>query len=504
MPSLHGLTRIALLAAPIFLIAPEVHSQTNDAPTAAELAAEIKALKQDYETRIQNLEAQLEAITTQSAAPATPATDTRGQSSEFNPAIGVILNAAVADFSAAPQEVLGFQLGHESQRGQEGLALIETEFNFSANIDDKFFGSSTIGIHAEEDGSEAIELEEAYIQTLPGAGLPEGLRVKAGRAFWTLGYLNEHHPHADDFVDRPLPYRVFIDKSYNDNGLELAYVFPSEMYAEAGAGLFRGDDFPFGSSDTGRGVTSAYARLGNDIGTNQSFRVGAYVLNGSATPRSIAHGHGSSDAHGEEGHDDEEVHDDEDDADHDEEERIDTDVHDDDHDDEPEMAGDEEQEGHHDLLAEGVFTGDTTLYALDVRYTWAPTGNPRDQEVTLQGEYFWRAEDGVYSDDEGEMAEVDGTSSGWYLQGTYKFNPAWRIGLRYSRLNPMSPADITNHEYEVEHDPSTISLMGDWTNSEFGRVRLQLSRESLTSEVTDDQLYLQYIMSLGAHGAHTY
>ena len=124
MPSLRGLTRLALLAAPIFLIAPEVHSQTSDAPTAAELAAEIKALKQDYETRIRNLEAQLEAITTQSTAPVTSATSTRSTVSAFNPAIGVILNAAVSDFSAAPQEIPGFQLGHESQRGQEGLALI--------------------------------------------------------------------------------------------------------------------------------------------------------------------------------------------------------------------------------------------------------------------------------------------------------------------------------------------------------------------------------------------
>lgn len=502
MSSLRGFARLVLLAAPIFLIAPEVQSQTDHAPTAAELAAEIKALKQDYETRIQELEAQFEAISAQSAVPKPPATSARGRDSAFNPAIGVILNAAVSNFSAQSSEISGFQLGHESERGQEGLALIETEFNFSASIDDKFYGGSTIGIHAEEDGTETIELEEAYIQTLPGAGLPDGMRLKAGRAFWTLGYLNEHHPHADDFVDRPLPYRVFVDKSYNDNGMQFAYVFPSDMFAEAGVGLFRGDDFPFGGSGTGRSVTSAYARLGNDIGSNQSFRIGAYVLNGSAAERNVAHAHGGDDDDSED-HATGDLHLDDAHQEHGDEGQMAEDAGGA-HSDEQDMAGHDVHEEHHDPLAEGVFSGDAALYGLDVRYTWAPTHNPADQEVTLQGEYFWRNEQGVYSNDEGEMAAVDGTSSGWYLQGTYKFNPAWRVGLRYSRLSPISAADVVSDEYEPEHNPYTVSLMGDWTNSEFGRVRLQFNRESLTHEEADDQLYLQYIMSLGAHGAHAY
>ena len=512
MSTLRGLARLLFLATPIILIALPAQSETDQAPTAAELATEIQALKQDYETRIRNLEAQLDAINAQSAAPRPPASGIRSQDNTFNPAIGVILNAAVANFSAPASEISGFQLGHESERGQEGIGLIETEFNFSANIDDKFFGSTTVGVHTDE-GAETFEIEEAYVQTLPSAGLPDGLRVKAGRAFWTLGYLNEHHPHADDFADRPLPYRVFIDKSYNDNGLEFAYVFPTDMFAETGVGLFRGDDFPFGGSDDGIGASSAYARLGGDIGSNQSFRIGAYVLNGSAAMRGGGHAHGAEgDAHGEEdehGHEDE-MHADEDEDEHGHEDEMHADEDEDEHGHEDEMhAGEDEHEGeHHDPFAEGLFTGDSMLYGFDVRYTWAPTGNPREQEITLQGEYFWRAEDGYYAvteGDETEFTQVDGTSSGWYVQGTYKFNRAWRIGARYSRLDPISAADVTSDdEYEVEHNPSTISVMGDWTNSEFGRIRLQFNRESLNHEETDNQLYLQYIMSLGAHAAHAY
>jgi hypothetical protein len=47
-------------------------------------------------------------------------------------------------------------------------------------------------------------------------------------------------------------------------------------------------------------------------------------------------------------------------------------------------------------------------------------------------------------------------------------------------------------------------MMGDWTNSEFGRVRVQYNREELSNGREDNQFTLQYIMSIGAHGAHAF
>ena len=121
-----------------------------------------------------------------------------------------------------------------------------------------------------EDGEDKVELEEAYLETLPGSGLPDGFQIKAGRAFWTLGYLNEHHAHADDFADRPLTHRIFLNKSFNDDGAEASYILPTDFYSEVGGGVFRGDDFPFGGTVSGLGGYSAFARVGNDIGDNQS------------------------------------------------------------------------------------------------------------------------------------------------------------------------------------------------------------------------------------------
>jgi hypothetical protein len=46
--------------------------------------------------------------------------------------------------------------------------------------------------------------------------------------------------------------------------------------------------------------------------------------------------------------------------------------------------------------------------------------------------------------------------------------------------------------------------MVDWSASEFSRVRLQLARDYSRRGEPDNQLFLQYIVSLGAHGAHKF
>ncbi len=46
--------------------------------------------------------------------------------------------------------------------------------------------------------------------------------------------------------------------------------------------------------------------------------------------------------------------------------------------------------------------------------------------------------------------------------------------------------------------------MLDWSPSEFSRIRLQFARDRSRQGATDNQVFLQYIMSLGAHGAHKF
>lgn len=421
---------------------------------------EISNMKQSYENRIAELESKLSDVQenkpqgNQSASDLNPAPNTPGtarrsiRNNLFNPSIGVVLNGQFNQFSSDEGDIAGFAVGHEGERPREGFAVDHTEINFSANVDDKFFGSTTIAI-ANHEGETELELEEAFIQTLPSLGLPAGMTVKAGRAFWTLGYLNEHHNHVDDFADRPLPYRAFLNGAYNDDGAEISYVLPTSFYSEIGGGIFRGDDFPFGETDgESIGAWSAYARVGNDIGNNQSWRLGGYVLSGEANGSRLTN---------------EEV---------------------------------------------VSFSGDTDLYFADIRYTWAPTGNARQQEVILQGEYFWRDENGIYEDTDAATGPVnfDESSQGWYAQAVYKFLPQWRVGARYSQLKSAdTPAALVGSALDAAgHDPVAYSAMLDWTNSEFSRIRFQYNREELATNQDDNQFTVQYIMSLGAHGAHKY
>ncbi len=472
MSKIARLLPLIVLSMTALLMTAPADAQSTGQPTAAELARQIQDLKRDYESRIGVLESQLSELGKKSRAAeekkaATPSASAKAKpDNTFNPAIGIVLSGMLANYSADGTEIPGFQLGHEGERAPEGLSVGHSEITASSNVDDKFFGSLTLGVGSHPDEADEVELEEAYMQTLPGAGLPDGVRIKAGRALWTFGYLNELHAHGDDFADRPLPYRAFLDNAYNDDGVEVSVVLPTESYTEIGAGVFRGSDTPFGGSEDGIDAWSGFIRVGDDLGRTGAWRIGGYILSGNSRNRGEGHGHEEEGAH-EEGEEEEEEH------------------------------------GHDAFFSEGMFTGDTQLYGIDFRATIAPTGNAREGELILQGEYFWRKEDGTYmlaAEEEGEDPEAerfDTTARGWYMQAVYRFDPRWRVGMRYSQLNPPEEA-------ELDHDPSSFSAMVDWTNSEFGRLRLQYNRETLARDRRDNQFLLQYTMSLGAHGAHSF
>jgi hypothetical protein len=103
--------------------------------------------------------------------------------------------------------------------------------------------------------------------------------------------------------------------------------------------------------------------------------------------------------------------------------------------------------------------------------------------------------------------------SGWYLQGVYQFAPNWRTGLRYDRLSAggtriglvdAGVLDAAAFPSLAAYDPRRTSLMVDYSPSEFSRLRLQVARDKTRPEASDNQLYLQYIMSIGAHAAHNF
>ena len=56
----------------------------------------------------------------------------------------------------------------------------------------------------------------------------------------------------------------------------------------------------------------------------------------------------------------------------------------------------------------------------------------------------------------------------------------------------------------MQRYPSIPTVMMDWSPSEYSRLRLQLAEDKTRPDATDRQVWLQYIMSLGAHGAHRF
>jgi hypothetical protein len=424
------------------------------------LRDQINQMKQEYERDMQALEDRLQQAEIQAqeaqthakkaeastnAMATAPVVNPPASANAFNPAIGVILDAKARYYSEdiSAFQVPGFSLPDEGGLGSEGLSLGESEVNFAANVDDKFYGSLTAAL-VEENGETEVELEEAYIQTL---ALPAGLTFKGGRFFSNIGYMNPTHPHTDDFADRSLPYRVFLNNQFGDDGVQLRWVAPTDLFIEVGGELLRGSSFPAGgASDNGKGMWTLFGHVGGDVGLSNSWRTGFSYISAEA---------------------------------------------------------DERDSGGPD--APDVFSGDSDLWIADFVWKWAPNGNPVNRNFKLQGEYFFRTEDGEFTPAGGVPLPLSADQDGFYVQGVYQFIRQWRAGIRYAQLDAEDPGPaFAGTSLDTEgHTPWILSAMLDWSNSEFSRVRLQYNHDE-SSLLADDQIVLQYIMSLGAHGAHQF
>jgi hypothetical protein len=169
-----------------------------------------------------------------------------------------------------------------------------------------------------------------------------------------------------------------------------------------------------------------------------------------------------------------------------------------------------------------AFTGSAKLWVADAILKWSPHGNATYNNFKLQGEYFRFMQDGMlnYNDTAGSAAfgQVTGplstTQSGWYAQAAWQFLPAWRVGYRYDRLHYGSVNNgivngglgprATDFPLLANYSPTRNSLMFDWSPTEFSRVRLQFASDKSRAGLTDNQVLLQYLYSLGAHGAHKF
>ncbi|HEY3646133.1 MAG TPA: hypothetical protein VGM16_12415 [Gammaproteobacteria bacterium] len=400
------------------------------------------------------------------AAAATAAQAANGGNA-FNPGVSLVLNGTWASYptQAGHREIPGFLLGDGAGLAPQGFALGESELDLASNFDNLFTGFGALSFH-ESHGEDSVEVELAYLQTI---AMPDGFQVTAGKFFSSFGYQNSRHAHVWDFVDQPLVYEAMLNNQYSDPGVQVTWLAPTDTYLLFGAEAFSGDKFPAGgAAHSGNGANSAFVKMSQDVGDSSTWFAGLSYLSTRAFNRPSL---GSGD---------------------------------------PEFSDQSQLDG-------PLFTGTSNIVGADFVWKWSPHGNFYEQNLVFQTEFLHRNESGMVAlfscpvgqqcaFPPGTRSGYSSSANGWYVQAAYQWRPQWRVGLRYDRLSSdnnlqglYAPSELVANGFT----PHRESAMVDFSNSEFSRIRLQYNRDQ-SGPVAYNEVFLQYIVAMGAHPAHTF
>jgi hypothetical protein len=535
----HSFPQGALCAALLTpLLAPLPTAAASD-PEIAELRASLNQIKNQYERRIADLESRLataerqaaraaresEAAAKQAQAAAaesrpmtaptvspaapSPAAQSGGvlgaltSGSAFNPQIAVILDgnyyhdgiggagsalvgAAYQPSQLAPhthgEEAVGEAGAHSHGAAANGFNFREAELSFTATVDPYFDAALFIAI----DGDGEVELEEGWFQT---RGLPYGLRMKGGKFLSDFGYINKQHPHQWDFVDQNLPYLNLLGAhGLQDTGAQLTWLPPLPFYTLLGAELAQGDQERFGAvadadqralladnagylgeENEGPRLWTAFAKVAPNLPERHALQFGASYARNNQHQEVQGHTHEVA----------------------------------------AEQADEHEHE-HEEIVHYNALAGYADIWGLDLVYKYDGGGAEGHKGFKFQTEYLRSTKDlSIRSSPHPEAlgASRDFTSDGLYAQAVYGFAPKWTAGLRY---------DIFGMTNEVTGGPTSQDFGSSnrwtlditWNLSEFSRLRAQYAKNDILEEPGQrerfDAFYLQFLMSMGSHGAHVF
>jgi hypothetical protein len=388
----------------------------------------------------------------------------------FNPAISVIPDVAYFRDNRSGgspelvEEADGFHVphgeGHEHEALAEGFNLREAELAFTAAVDPYFDAAAFLAV-----SDEGIEAEEVYFQTRQ---LPAGLQVRGGKFLSGIGYINRQHPHQWDFVDQNLGYALVLgDHGLEDKGMQVSWLPTTPFYVLFGGELLQGENERFAnyigpeefagvgpddaprtlSHQAGPRLFTGFVKLSPNLGYSSAMQIGVSVA--------------SSRTHQE--------------------------VHDEDGDGTPEE----------------VLDGTARLWGVDFVYKYDSPRQYGAGDLTLQSEYLNRKRD---LDVLGTSGTAIFKNDGFYLQAVYGLFPRWQVAGR------MSAAGVINEQVEEttseQWNTSTqYSAALTFNPTEFSRLRMQFNRGRVWvgSEAEEfNQLFVQFQMSMGAHGAHRF
>jgi len=286
-----------------------------------------------------------------------------------------------------------------------------------------------------------VELEEAYFLT---TSLPAGNQIKGGKFRSGFSRYNAQHPHVWDFANTNLPYRAFFgEEGLDEPGIQYSYLLPLSFYTLIGVEGLQGDNPTLFGEDAANGphAFTGFARTSFDIGDFSTLLLGASVVTGKTQTDTVQ--------------------------------------------------------------PNSVFTGNSTLYDLELYYKWKPS---RDQSFSIQSEYMLRDQHGnlQYLDPDA-LSSLSRDQDGFYVQAVYQWG-RWRFGARYDLLSIFKDEYLLEGQQQnFDPRPWRASAMIEWNLSEFARLRVQYDYDMSSGSGTPTNLFfLQAIFGIGAHAAHSF
>jgi len=138
--------------------------------------------------------------------------------------------------------------------------------------------------------------------------------------------------------------------------------------------------------------------------------------------------------------------------------------------------------GHNDLGSNFL----TQLYGVDATVRWKPLRRSIYHSFVGRGEFIWSQRQQLPSEQR---------AFGFYTSGDYQLGRRWFVGGRFDRAGRSEFADLT--------DTGASAVLTYWP-SEFSQVRGQYRFTHYASNIDTNELLLQVMFSLGAHGAHPF
>jgi hypothetical protein len=387
----------------------------------------------------------------------------------FNPALSVILDGLYYTDDRAgtvgelAERADGFAHAEEGEGGhahggpiERGFSLREAEVAFSGAVD-PYFDLWTI--LAVTDGE--IAIEEGYVQTrrfLPG------LQLKAGKFFSGFGYVNRQHPHQWDFVDRALPYQALLDGSLAETGLQLTWLPNLPFYAQLGVEALQGENHGFSAQLGGEAsdffdekpgprLFTGFVKVSPNAGYGHAVQFGASYA---YSRRHQETGSGP----------------------------------------EPETTT--------------VLQGHGEVLGLDLVWKYDSSASYGRSDFSLQAEYLRRVRD-LELIAEGGTPRQPGipavsTQDGLYAQAVYGVATRWTVALRWDSLG-LTNRTRTGGRTRTLPASTRYSANVTFNPTEFSRLRVQFDHGNFHVDGATqayNQFFVQFQMSLGAHGAHRF